>query len=162
MILRNWHLLLFFISIFSVSFALIAENFFGLQPCELCLKQRHPYYLFILVILLSFVFQHFNKFLISIFLQITVVYGLFYSIWHVGVENKLLDGPAGCSAGLSISKDTLSLKEQILNKQVISCDEVIWSFFGISAASINTILLIFIFIINGLYMYMYYVKKEKK
>jgi disulfide bond formation protein DsbB len=91
------------------------------------------------------------------------IYGLFYAIWHVGVENNLLSGPSGCSAGLQITENTINLKEQILSKQVISCDEVIWSFFGISAASINTIVLLFIFIVNALYINMYYgSKKEKK
>ena len=96
-------------------------------------------------------------------IQMSSIYGLFYAIWHVGVENNLLSGPSGCSAGLEITENTINLKEQILSKQVISCDEVIWSFFGISAASINTIVLLFIFIVNALYIFKYYgSKKEKK
>ena len=98
----------------------------------------------------------------SVLVQLGSIYGIFYAGWHVGVENKLLDGPAGCSAGLSIYSNTSDLKEQILNKQVISCDEVIWSFFGLSAASINTLVLLFIFVMNTLYIYKYYVAKEKK
>ena len=90
----------------------------------------------------------------------SIIYGLFYAIWHVGVENNLLSGPSGCSAGLQITENTINLKEQILSKQVISCDEVIWSFFGISAASINTIVLLFIFIVNALYIYKYYGSKK--
>ena len=93
-------------------------------------------------------------------IQFGTVYGIFYSVWHVGVENKFLKGPTGCSAGLSESSDTADLKEQILSKQVISCDEVVWSFLGVSAASLNTIVLLFIFVINGLYIYKYYGKKE--
>ena len=94
-------------------------------------------------------------------IQLSTVYGLFYSVWHVGVENKFLNGPAGCSAGLAEATNISDLKEQIFNKQVISCDEVIWSFFGISAASLNTIVLLFIFFINGLYIYKYYEKKKE-
>ena len=41
------------------------------------------------------------------------LYGIFYSVWHVGVENKILKGPAGCSTNLSISSSTGELKEQI-------------------------------------------------
>jgi disulfide bond formation protein DsbB len=80
----------------------------------------------------------------------------------VGVENKILKGPAGCSAMLTDSENTTDLKVQILSKQVISCDEVIWSFFGISAASINTIVLLVIFILNTIYLIKYNgIKKEK-
>ena len=64
---------------------------------------------------------------------------------------------------LTNSENASDLKAQILSKQVISCDEVIWSFFGISAASINTLVLLVIFILNAIYLYNYYgIKKEKR
>ena len=161
MIIRNWNYFLFLISSTAILSALIAEYIYGLQPCELCLKQRHPYYLFIIISLLIFFIPSLNKLITISLIQIGTIYGIFYSIWHVGVENKLLKGPASCSASLSISSNTSDLKEQILNRQVINCDEVIWSFFGISAASLNTMVLVFIFVMNGLYIYSYYGKKEK-
>mgnify|MGYP001173396738 CR=1 FL=1 len=161
MILRNWHYLLIFISFAAILSALTAEHIYGLQPCELCLKQRHPYYLIIILTLLTFIVPYLYKIMIYTLVQLGTIYGIFYSIWHVGVENKLLKGPSGCSSGLSMSSNTNDLKEQILSKHVISCDEVIWSFFGMSAATLNTIALLFIFVINGLYIYKSYVKKEK-
>tara|TARA_B100001287_G_C22531329_1_gene457514 strand:+ start:186 stop:671 length:486 start_codon:yes stop_codon:yes gene_type:complete len=160
MILRNWNYILFALSFFTIIVALIAEYFYGLQPCELCLKQRHPYYLFIVILLFTFFIAAVFKLYIFILVQLGAAYGLFYSIWHVGVEKNLIEGPSGCSSGLAISTNTADLKAQILNKQVISCDEVIWSIFGLSAASINTIVLLFIFIINALYIYYTYAKKE--
>ena len=162
MILRYWHYLLIIISIIAITSALIAEYIFNLQPCELCLKQRHPYYLIVVVSLIIFFIPVFQKLFLYILIQLGTIYGIFYSVWHVGVENKLLKGPSGCTTGLSNSLNTADLKEQILNKQVISCDEVVWSFFGISAASLNTMILLFIFVINGLYIYKFYAKKEKK
>ena len=109
-----------------------------------------------------FLFKNLNKIWLYLVIQFASVYGLFYSIWHVGVENKILKGPAGCSAMLTNSDNAADLKAQILSKQVISCDEVIWSFFGISAASINTLVLLVIFIFNAIYLFRYYgIKKEK-
>ena len=160
MILRNWNYLLILISIIAILSALIAEYFYGLQPCELCLKQRHPYYLIIIITTLIFIIPYTYKIMIYILIQLATIYGLYYSLWHVGVENKLLNGPTGCSASLSISSNTADLKQQILNKQVISCDEVIWSLFGISAASFNTIVMLFIFVINVLYIKKYYAQKK--
>ena len=161
MILRYWHYILLFVSLFSIGIALIAEFFYGLQPCELCLKQRHPYYLFILLILFIFFIPILHKIFIYTIVQIGALYGIFYSLWHVGVENKLIMGPSSCSAGLLISESTIDLKKQILKKEVISCEEVIWSFFGISAASLNAILLLFIFVINALYIYRIWKRKKK-
>ena len=163
MILRNWHLLLLLISSISIISALVAEYVFNLQPCELCLKQRHPYYFLILICLLLIFFQNNYKLLSYVSIQIAAIYGLFYAIWHVGVENNLLKGPAGCSSGLELSKDTGDLKAQILSQQVISCNDVVWSLFGLSAASINTMVMLFIFFINAIYIFKYYgFKKEKK
>ena len=153
MIIRNWTTLLFVISLISISSALVAEYFFNLQPCELCLKQRHPYYLILICLVFIFLLKNLNKIWLYVVIQFASVYGLFYSIWHVGVENNILKGPAGCSAMLTSSKSASDLKAQILSKQVISCDEVIWSFFGISAASINTLVLLVIFIFNAIYLY---------
>ena len=153
MIIRNWSNLLFVISFISISSALVAEYFFNLQPCELCLKQRQPYYLILICLVFIFLLKNLNKIWLYVVIQFASVYGLFYSVWHVGVENKILKGPAGCSAMLTSSKSASDLKEQILSKQVISCDEVIWSFFGISAASINTLVLLVIFIFNAIYLY---------
>ena len=153
MIIRNWITLLFIISLISISSALVAEYFFNLQPCELCLKQRHPYYLILICLVFIYLLKNLNKIWLYFVIQFASVYGLFYSIWHVGVENKILKGPAGCSAMLTSSKSASDLKAQILSKQVISCDEVIWSFFGISAASINTLVLLVIFIFNAIYLY---------
>ena len=162
MIIRNWAKFLFVISFMSISSALVAEYFFNLQPCELCLKQRHPYYLILICLVFIFLLKNLNKIWLYIVIQFASVYGLFYSIWHVGVENKILKGPAGCSAMLTSSESASELKAQILSKQVISCDEVIWSFFGISAASINTLVLLVIFILNVIYLIRYYgIKKEK-
>jgi len=162
MIIRNWTLLLFIISLISISSALIAEYFFNLQPCELCLKQRHPYYLILVCLVFIFIIKNLNKIVFYLLIQLSAVYGLFYSIWHVGVENKILKGPSGCSVMLTNSESASDLKAQILSKQVISCDEVIWSFFGISAASINTLVLLVIFILNAIYLFKNYGTKKEK
>ncbi len=162
MILKHWNYVLLLVSSVSILSALIAEYFFNLQPCELCLKQRHPYYFMIGLIIINFLIPISKKIFVFLLVQLSSLYGLFYAIWHVGVENKFLKGPSGCSAGLNISSNTVDLKEQILSKQVISCDDVVWSFFGLSAASINTIILLVIFILNASYIYYNYVSKKEK
>ena len=63
---------------------------------------------------------------------------------------------------LTNSDNAADLKAQILSKQVISCDEVIWSFYGISAASINTLVLLVIFILNAIYLFRNYGSKKEK
>ena len=162
MILRYWHYILLFVSLFSIGIALIAEFFYGLQPCELCLKQRHPYYFIILIFVIAFIFNWQQKIWFYIFVQISSAYGAFYAIWHVGIENNILRGPAECSGGLKKFNNVGDLKDQILSKPVINCDEVVWSFFGVSAASINSLILLLIFIFNAIYIFQNYASKKKK
>ena len=162
MILKYWNYILFLISLVSILSALIAEYLFNLQPCELCLKQRHPYYFIIGLIIINFFIPISYKIYLFLLIQLSSLYGLFYAVWHVGVENKFLNGPSGCTAGLDMSSNTIDLKEQILSKQVISCDEVVWSLFGLSAASINAIILLVIFILNANYIYSNYGPKKEK
>ena len=69
------------------------------------------------------------------------LYGIFFTIWHIGIEQKLFSGPEGCAASINNATSTEDLKKQILNKEIVSCDEVIWTIFGLSAATINLILL---------------------
>ena len=74
----------------------------------------------------------------------------------------MLPGPSSCSGGLDISNDTSNLKEQILSKAVVNCEEIIWSMFGLSAATINSLLLFLIFIINAIYLWNNYGSKKEE
>ena len=157
---RYWFYIVSFLSVVALSSAFIAEFYFDLVPCEMCLKQREPYYIIILGFLLVIIlkWQHHIWFYLGV--QLVSIYGLFYSIWHVGIENKILSGPKGCSSSLNITDNTLSLKQQILSKPVINCEDVAWSILGFSAATINSILLILIFILNAIYLFTYHVSKK--
>ena len=55
-IFNNWLNILFILSIIAITSALVAEFFFDLEPCKMCLKQRHPYYIIIFLVIL---FLHF-------------------------------------------------------------------------------------------------------
>jgi len=162
MLKKYWFYLLGLLIITALGSALIAEYYFYIEPCKMCLKQREPYYAFIGLFIIFFIFRWQSKIWFFIGVQIIIIYGLFYSIWHVGIENKILPGPSGCSGGLDITNNANSLKEQILSKAVVNCEDVIWIIFGLSAATINSLLLFLIFIINAIYIWNNHgFKKEK-
>ena len=162
MLQKYWFYLVTLFSVVAIASALIAEYYFDLQPCAMCLKQREPYYIIIAGFILVMILKWQDKIWFYVGVQIVSIYGLFYSLWHVGIENKILAGPSSCSGGLNISTNTSSLKEQIISKAVINCEEVAWSIFGLSAATMNSLLLFLIFIINAIYIVKIYgIKKEK-
>ena len=162
MLQKYWFYIVTLLSFIALASALIAEFYFNLAPCEMCLKQREPYY----IIILGFIFIAILKWQARIWfylgVQLISIYGLFYSVWHVGIENQLLSGPASCSSGLNMTNNASSLKEQILSKPVINCEDIAWSIFGLSAATINSLLLFLIFILNAIYLWCYYGAKKEK
>ena len=162
MLQKYWFYLITLFSVVALASALIAEYYFDLQPCAMCLKQREPYYIIIAGFILVMILKWQDKIWFYDGVQIVSIYGLFYSLWHVGIENKILAGPSSCSGGLNISTNTSSLKEQIISKAVINCEEVAWSIFGLSAATMNSLLLFLIFIINAIYIGNIYGSKKEK
>ena len=161
MLQKYWFYIVTLFSAIALASALIAEFYFKLAPCEMCLKQREPYYIIILGFVFIAILRWQTRIWFYLGIQLISIYGLFYSIWHVGIENKLLSGPAGCSSGLNITNSTLKLKEQIVSQPVINCTDVAWSIFGLSAATINTFILILIFILNAIYLFNYYDQKKE-
>ena len=162
MLQKYWFYLVTLFSVVAIASALIAEYYFDLQPCAMCLKQREPYYVIISGFIIVMILKWQDKIWFYVGVQIVSIYGLFYSLWHVGIENKILAGPSSCSGGLNISTNTSSLKEQIISKAVINCEEVAWSIFGLSAATMNSLLLFLIFIINAIYIANIYGSKKEK
>ena len=160
-LLKNWTYVLFILCIIAIASALIAEFVFKLIPCEMCLKQRHPYYFIITIIIIFYYFNLLKSIFFILLTKLAVIYGLFYSIWHVGIENNILKGPQSCSGTLTKTDSINNLKEQINNQAIIDCSEVIWSFAGISAATFNSILLLFIFLINSI-LFTQYLYDSKK
>ena len=161
MLQKYWFYLVALFSVVALASAFVAEFYFDFAPCEMCLKQREPYYVIISGFILITIIKWQHRIWFYLGVQLISIYGLFYSIWHVGIENKLLSGPAGCSGGLNITNNTSSLKEQILSKPVINCEDVTWSIYGLSAATINSLLLFLIFITNAIYIWNNYGAKKE-
>ena len=161
MLQKYWFYVVTLFSVIALGSAYFAEFYFNLAPCEMCLKQREPYYIIIVGFTLITILKWQDRIWFYLGVQLISIYGLFYSIWHVGIENTLLSGPAGCSDGLNVTNNASDLKEQILSKPVINCEDVAWSIFGLSAATINSLLLFLIFILNAIYIFNNYGAKKE-
>ena len=87
--------------------------------------------------------------------------GLFYSIWHIGIENKILSGPASCSGTLSQTDSIQNLKQQIANQAIVNCSEITWTIGGLSAATLNSLLLLLILFFNTMFILQYFYGSKK-
>ena len=152
-IIRYWGLIVFFFCVMAISIALIAEYIFNILPCKMCLYQRYPYYFIISIFIIFYLFSKTSNLWLYILVELSVLYGLFYSMWHVGIELNLLTGPSSCSGKLIEANSIDNLKEQILNQSIVNCNEISWSILGLSAATLNTILLFLFLLINTIFIF---------
>jgi disulfide bond formation protein DsbB len=148
-----------FIAFLLASVAALASVFvfqfgFGLIPCELCLWQRLPHALAILIAgfgagqaraashmpnpLRVMPWRTFA--VVAALLALDHAAGAATAAFHVGVEQHWWAGTDACTgaapAGLSVDE----LRARLLDTPPARCDQIAWSFLGISLAGFNLIL----------------------
>ena len=126
----------FIISLVSIISAYFIEHILGHQPCNLCLIERIPYGLSIILIILNYFFEKNEKFIILLLIMI-FVFSLIISLYHFGIEQGFFDESAVC--GLKNSAEIISKDELLkqLQEKNISCKDVTFRIFGLSLTSIN-------------------------
>jgi disulfide bond formation protein DsbB len=117
---------------------LVSQYWGGLAPCELCLLQRWPWGVAIVIAFVATMVGSRPAFpWIAMLLTVVFAVSSGLALYHVGVEQHWFAGPSACS-GAATAADTLeTLKEQILRQQPVRCDEAAWSMWGISLAGWN-------------------------
>ena len=150
--------LILLISIIALISAFFIEFILGHQPCNLCILERIPYFLAIIVILLNYKFIEFEKFFI-LFLTIIFLFGTALSLYHLGIEQSLIQESLVCD--LKNGSNLLS-KEEILKQlqeKSVSCKDVTFKIFGLSLTSYNILISLIITISAGK-IYFNYDKNE--
>ena len=151
-------LLIFILAIISLTIisALIIQYWLGHEPCKLCIYERIPYFLSILLLIKILLFKKYEKITLFILFLIFTVSAVL-AFYHFGIEQGFFNESFVCKAGdLSGTLSKEQLLEQ-LNKYNISCKEVSFRVLGLSLATINTILSIILSVIF-LKLYLNYAK----
>ena len=104
--------IIFLVSILALASAFFIEYILGHQPCNLCIFERIPYLLAIIIILLNFKFNQFEKFFILL-LVIVFLFGAILSLYHLGIEQGFIQESLVCD--LKSGSNLLS-KEEILKQ----------------------------------------------
>ena len=138
--------LIFLISIVALTSAFFIEHVLSHQPCNLCILERIPYLLSIIIIVLNYKFAHLEKYfmvlLILIFLAATIL-----SLYHLGIEQGFIEESLVCD--LKNGTDLLS-KEDILKQlqeKNVSCKDVTFKILGLSLTTFNIMISLFITIV---------------
>ena len=125
-----------FIALISAFFI---EYILGHQPCNLCLIERIPYGLSIMIIMVIFLIKKNQKFLVML-LILTFIFSFTISFYHFGIEQGFFQESSVCGV-----KDLTEIitKEDLLkqlSEKTISCKDVTFRIFGLSLTSINIVI----------------------
>ena len=150
--------LILFVSFVALISAFFIEYVLGHQPCNLCILERIPYLLAIVIILLNYKFSQFEKLflvlLIIVFLTATIL-----SVYHFGIEQGFIEESLVCDLknGSGVTSKEEILKQ--LQEQKVSCKDVTFKVFGLSLTTYNIVISILI-TINALKIYLNYAKSK--
>ena len=131
--------IILFISLFSISSAFFIEYVLGHQPCNLCLIERIPYGISIILIILNY-FLNKNEHFIILLLILIFSFSFIVSFYHFGIENGFFEDSTIC--GLKNLSDNITKEELLeqLQTKTVSCKDVTFRIFGFSLTTFNMIL----------------------
>ena len=117
--------------------ALGSQYLGGLAPCEMCYWQRWPHAAAIALAALAFTAPAPapRARLLTLLAAAAIAASGAIGVYHAGVELGLFEGFTTCTAsGGPVTLDA------IMNAPLVRCDQVQWSFLGVSMAGWNAIL----------------------
>ncbi len=150
--------LILFVSFVALISAYFIEYVLGHQPCNLCILERIPYVVAIVIILLNYKFSQFEK-IFLVLLIIVFLTGTILSVYHFGIEQGFIEESLVCDLkyGSGVTSKEEILKQ--LQEQKVSCKDVTFKIFGLSLTTYNIVISILI-TINTLKIYLNYAKSK--
>jgi len=126
-------------SILSLSIAYFIQYALGHKPCNLCIIERIPYIVSIILISLIFILNKYQR-IISSLILLFFVFGALVSFYHFGIEQGFFNESFICELNNSNSLNKDELLNQLKRAEIVSCKDVTFKFYGLSLATINTII----------------------
>ena len=110
----------------------------GYVPCELCLKERVPYYAGIpLALVVAGLARRGRASLLPAgFIALVLIFGAGAVLagYHAGVEWKFWPGPAACTGSFAAPPDVADFLNQLKTVSVVRCDAAALRILGLSLA----------------------------
>ena len=131
--------LIFIMSVVALTSAFFIEYVLEHQPCNLCVLERIPYLLAIIIIVLNYKSVHFEKNFILVLTLIFLI-ATTLSLYHLGIEQGFITESSVCDlqSGFSyLSKDEI-LKQ--LQQKNVNCKDVTFKVFGLSLTAFNIVI----------------------
>jgi disulfide bond formation protein DsbB len=135
-----------------------SQVFGGYVPCELCLKERIPYYVGLPLILLALIVlvakapARIARVLFALS-AVTFLCGMALGIYHAGAEWRWWPGPASCAGGGGPTATTTDLLNALNNIHVVSCTDAAFRFpagWGLSFAGWNAVVCLILVVLTAM------------
>lgn len=119
--------------------ALGFQHIGGLAPCQLCIWQRYPHAIAIVIgaLVLALPLAKGAQRGLIVLGGLAALATAALGGFHTGVERGWWEGPSSCSAADTSGLSADDLLAQIMSAPVISCTDVPWQMLGLSMASWN-------------------------
>jgi disulfide bond formation protein DsbB len=120
--------------------ALAFQHIGGMAPCKLCIWQRYPHVVAIVLGALALAVGNAHARLVIILagaVSAAITAGI--GIYHAGVEQGIFEGPTSCTSGSISDLSADDLLSQIMLAPLVRCDDIPWQLAGISMAGWNAI-----------------------
>ncbi len=135
--IKKFYIIIFSLSFFSLIAALYIEYILGFKPCILCIYQRIPYAIALLISLIAFFIG--NRNILLIILGLTFLSGILLSGYHVSIEKGIVEPLFSCTGENVKSLEKEEILKSLNNIQP-DCKNVDFSIFGVSLATLNFII----------------------
>ena len=139
LIKKNYIRIIFLVSFVALISAYFIEYVLGHQPCNLCLMERIPYAIALVIIILNYKFNRLEKYFILL-LSMVFLASTLLSLYHLGIEQGFIEESLVCDLQNS---SKISSKEEILKQlqeKRVSCKDVTFKIFGLSLTTLNIII----------------------
>ena len=147
--IKKFYIIILTLSFFSLIAALYVEYILGFKPCILCIYQRIPYAIAILISLTALFIGNRNT--ILIILGLTFLASILLSGYHVSIEKGVIEPLFSCTGENIKALEKEEILKSLNNIQP-DCKDVDFSIFGVSLATLNfiisfvlTIVIVYIF-----------------
>ena len=134
------------ISLIVIFIVLIAQFYFSLLPCELCVYQRFPYIAVIIFAALAIGSGFYDKQKIALLFASIFLVSSFLAFFHSGVEYGLWSY-GGC-AKQALPETLEKFHSSLAHPMPKSCNEIEWTIFNLSISIYNGVLSLALSIIS--------------
>ena len=154
---ETYLIILFLLSAGILIIAYAIEYILGYQPCNLCIIERIPFILALIILILNYQFKK-NELFYCILLMMIFTFSFLISFFHFGIEQGFISESSICG----VKSTDLTTKEDILKSLQeinISCKDVAFKIFDLSLTTYNMFVSIVMFLMS---LKIYLINNENK